>query len=205
MAVTIPIIVTNSDILVKRKGKNEFLSFNIEGIDQIPNVPFYHHYAKKLDDSVNVFKEFIKDEYGTMFGRPFLAVIIPDDTTELERAFLQSFFLNVGKAIAISSMSQVLSNEFVKYISISKTNRCIVLQYISHGEILAGRFYDNTSYNLEQIKIDATRMHIDADYAEIPVLVNNISEDMIDFMDMGDVIFPDNFRRNICDISVEKI
>lgn len=205
MAVTIPIIVTNDDILVKRKGKNEFLTFNIEGIDQVSNVPFYHHYAKKLDDSVNIFKEFIKDEYGTMLGRPYIAVIIPDDTTELERAFLQSFFLNVGKALAISTMSQVLSCELAKYISISMTNRCIVLQYVSHGEILATKFYDSTSYDIDQIKIDTTRIHIDADYAEVPVLVNNLSGNMIDFMDMGEVVFPDAFRRTICDLSVEKI
>lgn len=205
MATTIPIIVTNTNILVKRKGRNEFLPFNIENIENIPNVPFYHHYAKKLDESVTLFKAFLKSEYGTFLPKPVLAIIIPDDTTELERAFLQSFFSNVSKAVAISLMSQTLSSENLRYISVSRTERSIALQYISDGNVLAERYYDVNTYDAAQIKLDAARLHIDADDADVPVFVNNLSGDMLDFMDMGEVIFADTFRRSICDITVEKI
>lgn len=205
MAATIPVIVTNFNLLVKRKGKNEFLPFNTETIDNIPNVPFYHHYAKKLDESVTLFKAFIKAEYGTLLPKPVLAIIIPDDTTELERAFLQSFFSNVSKAVAISLMSQTLSAEHLRYISVSRTVRSIALQYISDGEVMAERYYDAGNYDIGQIKMDATRLHIDADTEEIPVFVNNLNGDMIDFMDMGEVLFADTFRRSVCDINVEKV
>lgn len=205
MAAIIPIIVTNSNILVKRKGRNEFLSFNMDHIDEVPNVPFYHHYAKKLDESVTRLKAFIKAEYGTLLAKPVLAIVLPDDTTELERAFLQSFFSNVSKAVAISLMSQTLTHEYVRYISVSRTSRCIALQYISEGEVMAERYYDSTSYDPDQIKLDATRLHIDADNSDVPVFVNNLHGDMIDFMDMGEVVFADTFRRAICDITVEKV
>lgn len=205
MATTIPIIVTNANMLVKRKGKNEFIPFHIENLDQIPNVPFYHHYAKKLNESVTLLKAFIKSEYGSFLSKPVLAVIIPDDTTELEQAFLQSYFSNVTKAVALSLMSQTLSTDYVRYISLSKTERCIALQYISHGNVLAERYYDNNAYDSAQIRMDAARLHIDAEAEDVPVFVNNLNDDMLDFMDMGEVIFADSFRRSICDITVEKV
>lgn len=205
MAITIPIIITNTNILVKRKGKNEFLPFSIDNIEIIPNVPFYHHYAKQLDESVNLFKNFIKGEYGGFVSKPILAIIIPDDATELERAFLQSFFSNISKAVALSMMSQTLSSDHSRYISLSRTQRSIALQYVCDGNILAERYYDSSSYDLAQIQLDVTRLHIDAESAQVPVFINNINDDMVEFMDMGEVIFADTFRRNICDISVEKI
>lgn len=205
MATTIPIIVTNSNLLVKRKGRNEFLPFNLENLDNVPNVPFYHHYAKKLNESVTLLKSFIKSEYGSFISKPVLAIIIPDDTTELERAFLQSYFSNVSKAVAISLMSQTLSGEYHRYISVSRTARAIALHYVSEGEVLAERYYDVNTYDVDQIRLDASRLHIDADLDDVPVFVNNLNGDMIDFMDMGEVIFADTFRRSVCDITVEKI
>lgn len=205
MAITIPIIVTNSNILVKRRGKNEFLPFQIENADRVPNVPFYHHYAKKLEESVSLFRAFIKTEYGGFLKKPVLAIIIPDDTTELERAFLQSFFSNISKAVALTLMSQALSPEYLRYISLSKTERSIALQYINDTQVLAERYYDSNAYDPRQIRSDANRLHIDANEDDVPVLINNLNGDMDDFADMGAAVSADVFRRTICDISVEKI
>lgn len=205
MAYTIPVIITNDDILVKRKGKNEFIVFNHKNGEHIPNVPPYHSFAKDLAHSSNEFKNFINEEYSLHFFRPFIVAVVPDDSTPLEIAFLKSFFANNAKAVVTTRMSQVLTREHEKYISLSKSIRSISLQYVNHGEIFAERYYDSTSYNIAQIKKDITRIHIDADYDNVPVLINNMSDDMFDFADMGELIFPDTFRRTVCDISLEKI
>lgn len=47
MAKTIPMIITNSNILVKDRETDEFKTFNMPGVNPVPNIPFYHKNGKK--------------------------------------------------------------------------------------------------------------------------------------------------------------
>ncbi len=207
MATTIPIIITNTNILVYDKTNDEFKAFTLPGISTQPNIPFYHSYAKKIAESQHYVKEFIKSIHSGRLSKNVLAIVVPDDTSALEAIFINEFFLHSGacKAVAQITMGQTLSKDIEAYISISKSSRNIVLQYIRNNEIQACRYYDADDYDVNQIKEDAKRLHIDIEYEKTPIFVNNFNLNMDDFFEMGEIITPKQFMDKIADIDVEKI
>ena len=207
MARCIPVIITNTNILVFDREAEEYKSFSLPGVTTQPNIPFYHAFAKKIAESQHYFKEFIKSVYSGKSSRNILAVIVPDDTSALESIFINEFFLNCGacKAVAQMTMGQSLSKDINAYISVSKSSRNIVLQYIKNNEVKSSRYYDCNDYDAEQIKSDSQRLHIDIEYEKTPIFVNNFNLNMDDFFDMGEVITPKVFLDNISRIDVEKI
>ncbi|MCC8022321.1 MAG: hypothetical protein LIO46_00810 [Clostridiales bacterium] len=190
---------------MKRKNKNEFMDCSLGCEQALPGVPFYHDYAKKLSENIDLFKNVIKKEYGVQFSKPLIALVVPDDTSEMEKSFLQGFFLNGGRGVALTTISQTLSKTDSRYISLSRTVRSVALQYINEGEVMAERFYDRTGYDVEQIKADIGRIHIDTEYNDIPVLINNFSDDMLDFFSLGQVLSQDKVMKKIAEIKLEKV
>lgn len=207
MPKAIPIIITNTNILVYDKENEEFKPFSLPGISTQPNIPFYHSFAKKIAESQHYFKEFIKKLYQGRLSKNILAVVVPDDTSALESIFINEFFLNSGacKAVAQITMGQTLAKDIPAYISVSKSSRNIVLQYIKNNEIHASRYYDCNNYNAQKIIEDSARLHIDIEYEKTPVFVNNFNLNMEDFFEMGEIITPKQFMDKIAEIDVEKI
>ena len=207
MAKAIPVIITNTNILIYDKVSQEFKAFTLPGISSQPNIPFYHSFAKKIAESQHYFKEFVKSYYPNKTSKNILAIVVPDDTSTLESIFINEFFLNSGacKAVAQITMGQTLSKDIPAYISISKSSRNIVLQYIKNHEIHACRYYDCNHYDSTHINKNEKRLHIDIEYEKTPVFVNNFNLNMDDFLEMGEVITPKAFMDKIAVIDVEKI
>ena len=207
MPKAIPMIITNEEILVRRKESNEFISFKMPGIEETANIPFYHQFAQKISECQYYFKQFIKKEYEKKYSKSVLAIITPDDTSSLESIFINEFFLNSGacKEVAQMTMGQALSKEHPKYISLSKSRRNIILQYINNNEVRAKKYYDFNSYDIKTIAEDAKRLHIDIEYEEVPVFINNLNMNMDEFFDMGQVITPKEFLDKIAVIDIEKV
>ena len=103
------------------------------------------------------------------------------------------------------TMGQALSKTHSKYISISKSSRNIILQYINNNEVRAKKFYDVDTANTKTIVEDAKRIHIDVEYAGVPIFVNNLNMNMDEFLDVGSVISPKEFLDKIAVIDVEKV
>lgn len=207
MAKAIPVIITNTNILIYDKAAEEFKAFTLPGISTQPNIPFYHSFAKKIAESQHYFKQFVKSLYPGKTSKNILAIIVPDDTSALESIFINEFFLNSGtcKAVAQMTMGQALSKDVPAYISVSKSSRNIVLQYIKNNEVHASRYYDCNHYDAKQIISDAKRLHIDIEYETTPIFVNNFNLNMDDFFEMGELITPKLFMDKIAAIDVEKI
>lgn len=207
MARTIPIIITNTNVLVYNKTAAGFEAFSPAGISGRPNIPFYHAYAKEIAKTQRLFKDFVKSNCPGKASKNILAIIVPDDTSPLESIFINEFFLNSGacKAVAQMTMGQALSKDIPAYVSISKSSRNIVLQYIKNNEILAARYYDCNRFDAGRIKSEAEKLHIDIEYNKTPVFVNNFNLNMDEFFDMGEVITPKEFMDKIAACDVEKI
>ncbi|MCR5208474.1 MAG: hypothetical protein K6C14_08370 [Eubacterium sp.] len=207
MAKTVPMIITNKDILVKLRDSDEFTAFEMPGIEENLNIPFYHQFAKRIAECQKYFKDFIRELYGKHLSKNILAIIVPDDTSALERIFIKEFFLNSGacKAVVQMTMGQALSKEHQRYISISMSTRNITLQYIGNNEVKAQKYYDINNYDPKVIFEDSKRLHIDIEYAGVPVFVNNFNLNMDDFFEMGQVITPKEFMDKIAVIDVEKV
>ncbi len=207
MSKTIPMIITNDTILVKEKESDKFIAFNMPSIEPEVNIPFYHEFAKRIAECQYYFKEFIKKQYGKKPSKNILAIIIPDDTSALESIFINEFFLNSGacKAVVQMTMGQALSKNHTRYISLSKSKRNVILEYINNNEVMARRLYDCSDYSVKQIYEDAKRIHIDVEYSGAPVFVNNINMNMDDFFELGEVISPKDFMDKIAVIDVEKL
>ena len=207
MAKTIPMIITNSNILVKDRETDEFKTFNMPGINPVPNIPFYHCFAEKIAEGQYYFKEFLKGIYGKKLSKYILAIIVPDDTTKLESIFINEFFVNSGacKAVAQMPMALAISKDDDKYICFSKSQRSVVLEYIRDHELVVKKNYDLKDYDPKQIMADAGVIHIDVEYNEVPVFVNNFNSNMDDLFEMGEIISPKSFMKKIAVIDVEKL
>lgn len=207
MAKTIPIIITNDDILVYDKASGEFKEFRLPDTEILPNIPFYHSFAKKIAQSQHYFKEFVKTIYSGRLTKNIFAIIVPDDTSTLESIFINEFFLNSGacKAVAQVKMAQTLSKELSAYISISKSNRNVILNYVKNNEVEASKYYDLDKYDPIDIMEDAKRLHIDIEYESAAIFVNNFNLNMDDFFEHGIVVSPKQFLDKIAVIDVEKI
>ncbi len=207
MRKAIPIIITNTNIMVYSESEEQFKPFTLSGIQSKPNIPFYHDYAQRIAESQHYFKEFFKKLYPNKSARNVFAIIVPDDTSPLESIFINEFFLNSGtcKAVAQMQMGQTLSKDQPQYISISKSSRNVVLLYIKNNEIKASRFYDSNNYDAQRIIQDTQRIHIDVEYENTPVFINNFNMNMDDFFEAGEIISPKMFMDKIAVIDVEKI
>lgn len=206
LAKTVPMIITNSNILVLDKDTDEFKTFNMPAISPVSNIPFYHQFAEKITEGQYYFKEFMKGIYGKRLSKYIFAIIVPDDTSKLESVFINEFFVNSGacKAVAQMPMSHAVSKE-EQYISVSKSSRNIILEYIRNHETVVKKHYDITNSDPDKIIFDAGIIHIDAEYTKLPVYINNFNNNMEEFLDKGKVITPKEFMEKISRIDVEKL
>lgn len=207
LAKTVPMIITNNNILVKDKESDEFKTFEMPSINPVPNIPFYHLFAEKIAEGQYYFKEFMKDLYGKKLSKYILAIIVPDDTSKLESIFINEFFVNSGacKAVAQLPMALALSKEDSKYISISKSLRNVTLEYVRDHETVVKKIYDVNSCDANQVLSDSKVLHIDTEYNSIPVYINNFNVNMDEYLDMGKVINTKQFMEKIAAIDVEKL
>lgn len=207
MAKTIPMIITNKNILVKDKESDEFKTFNMPALSDIPNIPFYHQFAEKIAECQYYFKEFMKTLYGKKLSKYIFAIIVPDDTSRLESIFINEFFVNSGtcKAVAQTPMALALSKEDNKYVSISKSNRNIILEYVRNHESVVIKYYDTTTSDPKIITEDAQRLHIDLEYEKVPIYINNFNMNMDEYFNFENIISPKQFMEKIAEIDVEKL
>lgn len=207
MAKTVPMIITNNNILVKEKDSDEFKTFNMPSINPVANIPFYHQFAEKIAESQYYFKEFMKGLYGKKLSKYILAIIVPDDTSKLESIFINEFFVNSGacKAVAQLPMALALSKEDSKYISISKSLRNVTLEYVRDHETVVKKIYDVNTCDSKQVIADASVLHIDVEYNDIPIYVNNFNVNMDEYVDAGRIINTKQFMEKIAAIDVEKL
>lgn len=207
MAKTVPMIITNEQILVYDNESEKFKVFTMPGIEPQPNIPFYHFFADKISECQFRFKNFMKELYGKKCKKLVLAIVVPDDTTRLESIFINEFFVHSDacKAVAQINMGQALDKYHSKYISVSKTGRNVVLQYINNNEIKAKKLYDVQNIDANTVKEDAKRIHIDVEYDEVPIYINDINMNMEEFYEIGEVISPKAFLDKIAVIDVEKV
>lgn len=207
MAKTVPMIITNNSILVKDKDSDEFKTFTMPSLNPSPNIPFYHEFAEKIAEGQYYFKEFMKNIYGKRLNKYILAIIVPDDTSKLESIFINEFFVNSGacKAVAQMPMALALSKEEIRYISLSKSSRNVILEYVRDNETVVKKLYDIHTCNTKQVAADAEVMHIDVEYNNVPVFINNFNLNMDEFLEMGQEIGTKQFMEKISKIDVEKL
>lgn len=189
------IIVSNSSFIIKKDGGN--IETVIELQSFIPNVPAYHHlYDTDKKDYIDEIKRQIKK-----LKIKDAIIIMPDDAIELEvdKRMLIEFFLQVGvKKAQVNFQCYYMSLDNKKYISISKTSRMIVLQYISYNKIVIKKYYDKSYIDIEQIKKGINSIHDDnMMYSILPAYINNINNDMEEFNDIGHLVSLDEFVDNV--------
>ena len=200
MAKTIPMIITNNSILIKDKESGEFKTFTMPALVDTPNIPFYHQFAERIAECQYYFKEFMKTIYGKKLSKYIFAIIVPDDTSKLESIFINEFFVNSDTCKAVAHQK-----DENKYVSISKSSRNVILEYVRNHESVVTRFYDMTTADPNVIMADAAKLHIDLEYESVPVFINNFNMNMDEYLTFGNVVTPKQFLDKIAEIDVEKL
>ncbi|WP_297429870.1 hypothetical protein [Clostridium sp.] len=186
-------IISNKSLIIKKENDdlesiNDFESF-------IPNVPFYYHFFDK--DKPNI--EDIKSEIIKLRIKN-LTIIVPDDAIDLEvdRRILTEFFLLRGiKKVQVKAQSAYLNLFNEKYISISRTTRTMVLQYIVNNKSIVKKYYDKNYTDVKEIALDVKNLHTACEYENPPIYINNINNDMEKFEVIGTLVSLNDIINNI--------
>jgi hypothetical protein len=188
------VIVSNNSFIIKKEGDDS--ESTIELMSFIPNVPSYYHlfdHDKKdyISDINNQIKRLrIKNA----------VIVFPDDCLELEvdsRVIIEFFMQSGVKKIQESFQCFHLDLNSKKYISLSKTARALVVQYIAYSKSITKIYYDKEFKNMEQISSDMRNLHTECEYGDIPVYINNINNDMESFKSVGSMIFRNDIIGNL--------
>ncbi len=187
------ILVTNNSFIIRSEhsGSETIINFPVF----IPNVPFYYHL---LDDSSNYFTNIMKQIKS--INIKYATIILPDDAIDMviDKKILTAFFQRSGaKHILLKDHSFLLSPEYNSYISVSRTTRAVILQYISNNKSLAKRYYDLDITNPDQLISGMNRLHNDCAYGKTPVFINNMYEDMSSYEDIGTMVTLYNMLNNL--------
>ncbi|AQS05022.1 hypothetical protein [Clostridium beijerinckii] len=186
-------IISNKSLIIKKENDdlesiNDFKSF-------IPNVPFYYHFFD--EDKPNI--EDIKSEIIKLRMKN-LTIILPDDAIDLEvdRRILTEFFLLRGiKKVQVKAQGFYLSLFNEKYISISRTTRTMVLQYIVNNKSIVKKYYDKNYTDVKEIALEVKNLHTGCEYENTPIYINNINNDMEKFKVIGTLVSLNDIINNI--------
>lgn len=188
------IIVSNNSLIIKKEDDYSEYIINLQQF--IPNIPAYYH----LFDADK--ENYIKDIKNQIKGLKIknATIIFPDDCMDIQidKQILIEFLMLCGvKKTQVDFQCFLLNLNDKKYISISKTTRLIVMQYIAYRNSISKKYYEKDYTDIEQIKLDMKNLHPDCQYTMIPVYINNINNDMGRFKVIGNLISLDNIIANI--------
>lgn len=102
-------------------------------------------------------------------------------------------------------MALALQKDENKYVSISKSSRNIVVEYVRNHESVVTKYYDMTTADPNVIMADAAKLHIDLEYESVPIFINNFNMNMDEYLSFGNVITTKQFLDKIAEIDVEKL
>ncbi len=184
------IIVADNGFLIKKDQSETVINFQ----PHIPNVPFYHHLFDEYSELKPIFEQIkqlkLKD----------VIVLMPDDTLELtlDKTVIDNYLL-LGKIKKVEMSCQFLhlSKDDKNYIALSKTVRTLVLHFVKEGKSLAEKFYDKNFDDIEQIKTDIQRLHIECEYGYTPVYINNVNNNMDFFCNLGNLVSAGEIINNL--------
>lgn len=187
------IIVGHKSLIIKKEG--DALENRMDYVSFIPNVPFYYHF---FDED----KTYIKDMTSLVKKLKIRNAIIiaPDDSVDIEvdKKVLTEFFLQCRvKKVRVQPQCSLLCQDCKKYISISRTTRTMILQYIVNNKSIAKKYYDKNYTDMDKIASDIKSLHTDCEYESIPVYINNLNDDMEEFRAMGTLISLNDIIKNI--------
>ena len=188
------IIVSNNSFIIKKEDDYPEYIINLQQF--IPNIPAYYHLFD--EDKENYIKDIKNQIKGLKIKNA--TIILPDDCMDIQidKQILTEFLIQCGvKKIQADFQCFLLNSNDKKYISISRTTRVIVMQYISYRNSISKKYYEKDYTDIEQIKLDMKNLHADCQYTMVPVHINNINNDMEKFRVIGDLISIDNIIANI--------
>ncbi|MBU3146753.1 hypothetical protein [Clostridium sp. CF012] len=193
------IIVAHKNLIIKKEGENSETIIDFASV--IPNVPFYYHF---FDED----KTYIKDMTSLIkkLNIRNAIIIVPDDSVDIEvdRKVFTEFFLKCGvKKIQTKSQCFLLSLDNKKYISVSRTARTIVLQYIVNNKSIVKKYLDKNYTDMKQIALDVKNIHPDCEYESIPIYINNMNNDMEKFKVIGPLVSLNNIITNITNYKMD--
>lgn len=194
------IIVSHKGLIIKKESENSESTIDFPSF--IPNVPFYYHFFDENKTYMEDMKSLIK-----RLKIRNATVIIPDDSIDIavdKKIFTEFFMLCGVKKVQVKAQCFLLTLNNQKYISVSKTARNIVLQYIVDNKSIAKLYYDKNYTDIEQIALDMKNLHIDCQYESIPVYINNMNNDMDEFERIGSLVSLNDIATNIMNYKMDE-
>lgn len=187
------IIVGNNSFIIRKQGETNQDIITFDSI--IPGVPFYHHLFDKgkpyiVEAQQKIWELKVKN----------VTLLAPDDTTDIEadQLMLKEFFMKCAvKKLDIDFQCFFLNRKEQKYISISKTSRALVLQYIVNHNSIVKKYFDKNYNDIAQIKSEIKSLHPDCEYHTIPIYVNNINDEMNGLKEIGNLVSVNDIFNNL--------
>lgn len=190
------IMLVAKDKFIFRNSKNKEKVLKIKNSMEIPCVPFYHY----LYDSSSLEGDFRRKNNERIKNRIFC--LLEDDANYIDKVILEEYskeYLNASK-ISFVEQCSILNMDKEKYVAVSKTERSIVVSYIENNSVIKKTLLDTKVEIAEVEQIIKDYMYVNR-FESVPLYINNINDNMIEFSSMGtligkDVVF-ENARKYI--------
>lgn len=154
----------------------------------IPNVPFYHQYP--LFDRTNIEMKRNMEEIKRLKMKEVI-IFMPDEAQDIyvdQTIFREYFYTCNVKKVSFTYYGHLLANQKDSYVSISKSVRAIVVQYINKGQSLNKKFYCSEYTELEQIQADIRSLYMDGQLEKNDVFIFDINKNMEEFERIGSMV-----------------
>jgi hypothetical protein len=186
------ILVGNHGFTIK--NEQDSYQYCMELPQMIPNVPFYYHLFDKDKLIITEITKQIKE-----LKAKKAVIIMPDDAMEIyaDQKILEDFFMICGSKKLTPDYQCFHLTKDNKFISLSKSARTLMLQYISNGKSLSKKYNDRDFQDIDRIKWDMSHLHIDCGYGSIPVYLNNIDQEMESLRTLGFLVYIDDIFANL--------
>ena len=194
------IILRNNSFICKKPDDKCSHVFKLDDIENIPNVPFYHHIWNDSAKYVKLYKNFDKNELmnnSLMSGliKSHIYLAIPDDALEVDSRMIQEFLMKCGsKIVNVTPECMLVSRQDDTYVAVSFTCRMIILSYIKAGNIAHQQYLERNDYSFDELKGHISKLLYNQEIGKLPVYLNGEIKDQ--YSQLGCFVDPESILEN---------
>ena len=174
-----------------RDSNDKEKNLEMKNLNDIPHVPFYHC----LKDSNSLEGNFKRKNNERIKNSLFC--LLEDDANYIDKVILEKYSKEYLKASKLSFVEQcsILNMNKEKYVTVSKTERSIVISYIENNSVIKKSLLDTKVDIAEVEAVIKDYMYIDR-FESIPLYINNVNDNMSEFSSMGIIVGKEEIFEN---------
>ncbi|MCR5609625.1 MAG: hypothetical protein K6G26_11230 [Lachnospiraceae bacterium] len=187
------IIVENEGFLIKNPMNFDCIKIMPKNIYKIPNIPFYHslwaYEGTLIKPNITELQDCITNAYGKL-SKLTPMVACPADSLPVDIRLLEETFEICGlpNPKLISKSSLLALNGVPHYISISASERLVILEWYNNREPIETRYYSKSAVNKNKLLTDINNIRYKQQGGNINIFIFDGCNELKELYELGECI-----------------